>query len=88
MSLELETLDQLSGYGVEPLKVIRKVYPSDDLFLQGVYGLLRGSDVLLLRGNEEVPEWQWRELFQDGAVLKSIEEFKLKLTDQGVKRIS
>jgi hypothetical protein len=88
MSLEIETLDQLGGHGVEPLKIIRKVYPSDEHFLRGIYGLLKGGDVLLLKGSDEVPEWQWSELFQDGGVLKSIDGFKLKLTDQGTKRIS
>ena len=85
---ELETLDQLLCGDLE-LTVIRKLYLDDAAFLRGVLGLLNCGDVRLFSSRKnEIPEWQWRELFKEGAVLGQLEELNLHLTEQGVRRIS
>ena len=84
---ELETLDQLQG-GDLPLTVIRSVYPSDERFKQGVFGLLSCGDVCLLEADlTSVPAWRWRELFVEGTVMNELENMRLSITAQGALRI-
>jgi len=85
---ELETLDQLLG-GDLPLTIVRKFYPDDTAFIRGVLGLLNCGDVrLFARGKPDVPQWQWRELFIEGTVLKKLGKLRLDITNQGAKRVS
>lgn len=80
MSPELETLDQLQG-GDLPPSVVRKLYPDNVRFLDGVLGLLRSGDVRLTDKNgRDVPEWRWGEALAEAGA-------RLSLTDQGAKRI-
>ena len=86
-SLELETLDQLLG-GDMRLDIVRKVWPDDERFVVGIKALVVAGDVLLLTsGIAEVPNWRWRQLFDDGLVLTELGGFSLRLTDQGSARI-
>lgn len=88
MSPELETLDQLLG-GNLPLSAIRRLYPNDAAFLQGLFGLLSNGDVrLFAAGEPDVPSWYWRELFAQGNILEKLDDFRLDLTAQGAMRIS
>jgi len=86
MSPELETLDQLLG-GDLSLASIRTLYSSDEGFLQGTAGLLSCGDVVLLTAEGiTVPDWQVREFVK--ALPSSWQCLKLRLTDQGARRIS
>jgi len=86
MSPELETLDQLIG-GELSLAIVRTLYSSDERFLQGTTGLLSSGDVVLVTAEGiRVPDWQIRELLN--AAPSSRECFKLRLTDQGARRMS
>ena len=86
-SPELETLDQLQA-GKLALAVIRQLFPDSQRFTEGVLGLLSAGDVRLIEVEGlEVPDWRWRELFKDRAVLQQLDKFRLELTNQGVKRI-
>lgn len=88
MSSERETLDQLLT-GDMPLTVVRQFYPDDAAFIRGVLGLLNEGDVrIFAQSRLEVPKWQWRELFAEGAVLKKLDLFRLDITEQGTKKIS
>ena len=88
MSSELETLDQLLG-GNLSLKIVRMLYPDEHAFSQAVVGLLSCGDVRLLTADgAEVPRWQWKELFADGAVTVKLDQLQLQITDQGVQRIA
>jgi hypothetical protein len=85
---ELETLDQLLT-GDLPLAIIRKIYPDDQAFMRGVFALLRCGDVRLLsRDKDDIPEWQWRELFDEGTALDRLDELSLHITERGAQRIS
>jgi hypothetical protein len=85
---ELETLDQLLA-GDLRLAVIRELYPDDVAFLRGVLGLLNCGDACLLSDDQdEIPMWQWRQLFNEGAALKRLVELNLRITEQGARRIS
>ena len=87
MSLELETLDQLAG-GDLSLAIIRGLYPTAETFMQGTLGLLFSGDVRLFTNNEiEVPRWRWRQLFIDGIVLNELDKLRLKLTEQGGRKV-
>ena len=86
-SPELETLDQLLC-GDLPLPVIRQLYPDDAAFMRGVLALLNSGNVrLFAAGKPDVPSWYWRELFVEGKILNKLVDFRLDLTDQGVKQI-
>jgi hypothetical protein len=86
-SPELETLDQLLS-GDLPLSVIRNLYPDDDAFISGVFGLLNCGDVrLFAAGRPDVPNWYWRELFVQKKILDKLADFQLGLSNQGAKRI-
>jgi hypothetical protein len=88
MSPELETLDQLLG-GDLSLAIVRDLYPDTEAFSVGLTGLLSNGDVCLydLDGSE-VPDWQWHELFRDGSVVSNLANLKLKITQQGVRRVA
>jgi hypothetical protein len=86
-SPELETLDQLLG-GDLKLSVIRRVFQSDQRFVEGLGGLLRDGDVTLFADGVAVPEWKVRELFRDGAVLTSLPEYVLHLTEKGAQKVA
>lgn len=87
-SPELETLDQLLG-GPLALSVIRTLYGDDEAFMQGVLGLLRSGDACLVTAEEtETPQRRWRELFVDGVVTAELHSLRLRITDQGIRRIS
>ena len=87
-SAELETLDQLLG-GEMSLTIIRRFYASPAAFAQGVYGLLQSGDVRLLSNDHsEIPRWQWRRLFEDGAVIDRLDSLLLDITEQGGRKIS
>ncbi len=84
---ELETLDQLLG-GDLSLAIVRQLFTSDENFLAGVHGLLAGGDVRLVTDDgSDVPNWRWRELFNDGAALTELSKLTLALTEQGATRI-
>jgi hypothetical protein len=87
MSLELETLDQISEGGL-PLQVVRDFYPDDKTFTAAIHALLRNGDVRLLSEGAEVPRWRWRELFDEGCVTNEMPLLRLELTDQGVRTLS
>lgn len=86
-SSELETLDQLQARNL-PLAVIAKLYTNLEAFHKGVRGLLSCGDVLLLDGDgSAVPEWRWREIFAPGARTEQLEQYRLRITPQGARRI-
>jgi len=87
LSPELETLDQLLT-GDLSLGVIRKIFPSDSAFLQGVDGLVHGGDAMLCDNGTEVPRWQLRELFAKGANVGGLGRYTLRLTAQGARKIA
>jgi hypothetical protein len=87
LSPELETLDQLL-HGDISLGVIRKVFPDDGAFLRGVKSLLVAGDVSLWVEGEPVTQWQWRELFGDGAAIATLQIYSVRLTEQGARRIA
>jgi len=88
MSPELETLDQLLG-GELWLKTVFSIYPDENSFVRGVLALLSSGDVCLQRSDgSDVPEYQWKQLFRDGSLLNDLEDFRLKITEQGVRRIA
>ena len=88
MSPELETLDQLLG-GELRLTIIQGLYPDEAAFMKGVLGLLASGDVRLFSVDDtEVPRWRWRELFGGGSVMSALDNMKLRITDQGIKRIA
>jgi hypothetical protein len=84
-SPEMETLDQLLG-GDQKLSVLRQVFPSDQRFVQGIAGLLRDGDVLLLAEGVQVAEWQVRTLFRHGEVLSTLDRYALHLTHKGAQK--
>jgi hypothetical protein len=87
-SPELETLDQLSG-GDLSRTAVRTVYPNDEAFLRGLQGLLASGDVLLLTAEKnEVPSWQWEEMFRLAIVQPEMQDYSLSITPQGARRIS
>ena len=88
MSPELETLDQLQGDDL-PLRIVLRLFPDAMAFKRGVLGLITGGDVRLLTGDDvEVPSWRCRELFVDETVMEEMEHMKLRITPQGVRRIT
>lgn len=86
MSPELETLDQLQG-GELPLLVVRKLYPSDTAFFQGIAGLLAGGDIRLLDDESEIPEWRWNRLLEATHVRQELYLLRICITEQGTRRI-
>ena len=87
MSLELETLDQLTGCDLS-LKAIRQLFPSDEEFSRGVLGLLSCGDVTLLSANGvEVPKWQWGNIVP-GKKSEGAENLRLRITPRGAHRIA
>lgn len=87
LSPELETLDQLVGGDLQ-LPIIRRLYPDTQAFMRGVLGLLSSGDVCLITNDgSNVPQWRWRELFVNGAVMNSLSDLALKITEQGIRRI-
>ena len=51
--------------------------------------LLNEGDVRIIAQNKsEIPQWQWRELFIEGAVLEKLSSFRLDITEQGAKKVS
>jgi hypothetical protein len=65
------------------------LYPDEKVFSRGVLGLLSCGDVrLIATGSAEVPRWQWRELFVDGAVTGKLDQLQLEITDQGIQSIA
>lgn len=88
MSPELETLDQLLG-GELSLAVIRNLYPDNDAFRRGVFGLLSSGDVCLSMVDQTiVSSNRWRELFVDGVFMNDLANLNLKITAQGARRIA
>jgi hypothetical protein len=87
MSLERETLDQVVDSDM-PLTVIRNLYPHDKAFAVAIYALLRNGDVRLLLDGVEVPQWRWRELFEESGVTEEMTRLRLAITDKGVSRVS
>ena len=87
LSPELETLDQLVGGDLQ-LAIIRRLYRDDAAFTRGVVGLLSSGDVCLVTNDgAHVPQWRWRELFVDGVAVDQLSDLKLKITDQGARKI-
>lgn len=86
MSLERETLDQISEGGLS-LQVVRNFYPDHETFIKGIRGLLRNGDVRLLSEGVEVPRWRWRELFDAGGVRKEMPRLHLEIADQGARTL-
>lgn len=87
MSPERETLDQLLG-GDMPLKIIRRLYPDDTAFADGIQGLLRNGDVRLLSEGAEVPQYRWRDLFEVGGDARELARLELSLTEQGARLVT
>jgi hypothetical protein len=88
MSPELETLDQLSGSDLA-LGIVLRLYPDATSFKRGVLCLIEGGDVCLLSIDDiEVASWRFRELFVDGTVMELLEQLKLRITDQGARRVN
>lgn len=88
LSPELETLDQLVGGDLQ-LAIIRRLYPDAQAFMRGVLGLLSSGDVCLITNDGfDVPRWRWRELFVEGVAVEELGDLKLKITDQGARKIS
>ena len=87
MSPELDTLDQLLGSDMS-LDVVRKIFSDDESFTRGLLGLLQNGDVQLIVDGSDVPQWRWRELFDNGEVLGDLARFQLAITDQGAKLVS
>ena len=85
-SPEMETLDQLQGSD-QKLSVIRQVFASDERFVQGIAGLLREGDVVLLIAGVVVSEWKAQALLRDGNVRSKLGDYTLHLTDQGARKI-
>ena len=88
-SPEIETLDQLLG-GELSLTVIRRLFPDQGTFAQGTMGLIATGDACLVASaGGDVPLWRCSELFADPRFLeKDLDKFQLRITDQGVRRIT
>ncbi len=87
MSLELEILDQLQGGDLQ-LRLIAKLSPSQEGFERAVMGLLSGGDVVLTTSDgDKLPNWQWRQLFDEHSVFEQLDRLKLVITHQGARRI-
>ena len=87
MSPELETLDQLLGSELS-LNVIIRLFPDGSAFKRGVLGLIDAGDVCLVaKDGSEIPHWRCRELFVNGTVMQELEQMKLRITAEGVRRI-
>jgi len=86
MSPEMDTLDQLAGSDMS-LQIVRQLFPDEGHFLQAILGLIRGGDVKLLSEGVEVPQWQLRELFEEGRVLTELFRFSLTITEQGARQV-
>jgi hypothetical protein len=88
MSPELETLDQLLG-GDLSLKVILGIFPEADAVRIGVMSLVTSGDAFLLMAEgDPVPAWRIRELFVEGTVIGQLASLNLRITAQGIRRIS
>ncbi len=88
MSPELETRDQLLAGDVS-LATVRSVYPDNDAFMRGVFGLLSSGDICLVDANRtDVPNWRWREIFVESAVLTEVQHLRVRITVKGIRRIS
>jgi hypothetical protein len=88
VSAEMDVLDVLLGTDEDLLHIRQWCFESDEHFARGILGLVTTGDVRLLGpGNEEVPRWKWRELFVDGTVFDRLPIFRLRITEQGVKRV-
>lgn len=69
------------------LSVVRRIFPSDESFSQGVLGLLQSGDVRLFdESTREVPRWRWRTMFKDGEVLQALDSFTLDITETGAAK--
>ena len=86
MSPELETLDQLLG-GELPLSVVRRLYPSDEEFLEGIRSLLFCGDVSLLASDGTLMS-TWRDLLKPPITPIELNGLKLRITDQGIRTIA
>ena len=88
MSLELEVLDQLLS-GPMKLRILRKVFDSDERFVQAIQGLLKGGDIKISdqRGST-LPEWRWRVFVASGDLVAKLDEFQADLTEQGTQKFS
>ena len=88
MSPELETLDQLLGSDL-PLGIVLRLYSDAAAFKRGVLGLITSGDVRLFTNDDaEVPSWRCRVIFAEGTVMEEMERMKLRITPQGVRRIT
>ena len=88
MSPELETLDQLLG-GNRPLESVLDLDPDSGAFRDGVPALLSCGDVRLPTSEGlQVPEWRWRELFNEGTISNELGALRLGITEQDVCRIA
>ena len=86
-SLELETLDQLLG-GELSLAVIRGLFTDSKHFVRALQGLLSSGEVQLVANHGvEVPKWRQRELFVNEPVTIESSDLKLRITEQGLRRI-
>jgi hypothetical protein len=83
----METLDQLQGSD-QKISVIRQVFESDERFVQGIAGLLREGDVVLLTEGVVVPEWKVQALLRGGEILSNLGYYVLRLTHQGARKIA
>jgi dihydroxyacid dehydratase/phosphogluconate dehydratase len=84
---ELETLDQLLG-GDLPVTVIAKLYSTPECFRKGILGLLSSGDVVLLDANDNaVPEWRCKEIFTYRFDTEQLDNFRVRVTPQGAKRV-
>ena len=86
-SPEMETLDQLLG-GDQKLSVIRRLFQSDERFTEGISGLLRDGDAVLLADGVAVPAWKVRELLRGAAILPSLADYILRITDKGARKVA
>jgi len=88
MSPELETLDQLLG-GDLPLPIGRRLYPNDQTFGHATVGLLFCGDARLVSPDgSDLPQSRRCEVFFSQPTLPTeLDNLKLRITEQGVRRI-
>jgi len=86
MSPELETLDQLLG-GELPLRTIRGLFPTTEVFNTAMQWMLSCGDVRLFDDKgKELPRWAWRDIFS-GELDAKAALFMLDLTEQGARKL-
>jgi len=82
MSPELETLDQLVG-GPLTLAVVRRLYPDTRRFNVGILSMLESGDITMVdAAGQPIPTWDQRRHLTD-----LTDDFRLAITDRGIKRI-